>query len=66
MEALSIDIGEKVILSYSDLSDDEVIVKAVNDYTIEVILKGFRYHVSLTDYANFIYTQDENIREIGC
>jgi hypothetical protein len=66
MEALSINIGEKVILSYCDLSDDECKVKIVNDYTIEVILKGFHYHVSLTDFADFIYSQVETVREIGC
>ena len=66
MEALSINIGEKVILSYSDLSDDECKVKVVDDYTIEVILKGFRYHVSLTDFTEFVVTQVESVREIGC
>ena len=66
MEALSINIGEKVILSYSDLSDDEAQVKVVNDDTIEVILKGFRYHVSLTDFTEFVVTQVESVREIGC
>ena len=66
MEALSIDIGEKVILSYSDISDDECKVKIVNDDTIEVILKGFHYHVSLTDFADFVVTQVKMSREIGC
>ena len=66
MEALSIDIGEKVILSYSDISDDECKVKIVNDDTIEVILKGFHYHVSLTDFTVFVLTQIKSVRDIGC
>jgi competence transcription factor ComK len=66
MEALSINIGEKVILSYSDISNDECKVKIVNDDTIEVILKGFHYHVSLTDFTEFVVTQVKSVREIGC
>ena len=66
IEALSVNVGEKVMLSYSDLSDDEAQVKVVNDDTIEVILKGFHYHVSLTDFTEFVVTQVKSVREIGC
>jgi len=66
IEALSVNVGEKVMLSYSDLSDDEAQVKVVNDDTIEVILKGFHYHVSLTDFTEFVVTQVKMSRVIGC
>ena len=64
MEALSINIGEKVILSYSDLSEHQAMV--FDDYTIEVILNGFHYHVSLTDYTDFICHQVTMIKQVGC
>ena len=66
IEALSVNVGEKVMLSYSDLSDDEAQVKVVNDDTVEVTLRGFAYHISASDFADFVVTQVKMSREIGC
>jgi hypothetical protein len=66
IEALSVNVGEKVLLSYSDLSDDSATVAIVNDNTVEVTLRGFAYHISASDFADFVVTQVKMSREIGC
>ena len=64
IEALSVNVGEKVLLSYSDLSDDSATVAIVNDNTVEVTLRA--YHISASDFADFVVTQVKMSREIGC
>jgi hypothetical protein len=66
VEATSITVGEKVTLSYSDLSNESTTVAVVNDNTVEVNLRGFLYHISVSDFADFVCNQVAVIREIGC
>lgn len=66
IRALSLPYGEEVILSYSDLSNEEATVSIVSDEKIEVTLNGFRYHISLTDFTNFVCDQVSMMRSIEC
>jgi len=66
IRALSLPYGEEVILSYSDLSDDEATVAIVNDETIEMTLNGFTYHIGLADFTEFVYAQVDMMRNIEC
>lgn len=66
IRALSLPYGEEVILSYSDLSNEEATVAIVNDETIEMTLNGFAYHISVTDFTNFVCDQVIMMRSIEC
>jgi hypothetical protein len=66
IRALSLTFGVEVILSYSDLSDDDVTVSIVSDETIEITLNGFSYHISVTDFTEFVLDQVSLMRSIGC
>jgi len=66
IRALSLSFGVEVMLSYSDISHDETTVSTVNDETIEITLNGFSYHVSLTDFTEFVLDQVSMMRSIGC
>lgn len=66
IRALSLPYGEEVILSYSDLSNEEATVSIVSDEKIEVTLNGFRYHISVTDFTNFVCDQVSMMRSIEC
>lgn len=66
IEAISVLVGEKVILSYSDLSDETATVSIVNDEVLEVILNGFPYHISVTDFTDYVCDQVSMNRVIGC
>lgn len=66
VRALSLPYGEEVMISYSELSSDEVTLSTVNDETIEITLNGFSYHISLTDFTEFVLDQVSMMRSIGC
>ena len=66
IEAISVSVGEKVLLSYSDLSDEEATVSIVDDNTVQVRLRGFPYLISASDFADFILDQVNMTRAIGC
>ena len=66
IEAISVLVGEKVTLSYSDLSDEEATVSIVDDNTLEVKIRGFPYHISASDFADFVLDRVQTLRAIGC
>lgn len=66
IEALSVSIGEKVLLSYSDLSNETATVSIVNNEVFEVILNGFPYHISVTDFTDYVCDQVSMMRNIEC
>ena len=66
IRALSLPYGEEVMIPYSELSDDDVPLSIVNDETIEITLNGFAYHVSVTDFTEFVLDQVSLMRSIGC
>lgn len=66
IRALSLPYGEEVILSYSDLSNEEATVSIVSDEKIEMTLNGFTYHISVTDFTNFVCDQVSMMRSIEC
>ena len=66
IRALSLPYGEEVILSYSDLSNEEATVAIVNNETVEMTLNGFVYHISVTDFTNFVCDQVIMMRSIEC
>ena len=66
IEAISVLVGEKVTLSYSDLSDETATVSIVNDEVLEVILNGFPYHISVTDFTDYVCDQVSMMRSIEC
>lgn len=66
IRALSLPYGEEVMISYSDISHDEATVSIVSDETIEITLNGFSYHISVTDFTEFVLDQVSLMRNIGC
>ena len=66
IRALSLPYGEEVMIPYSELSDDDVPLSIVNDETIEITLNGFSYHISVTDFTEFVLDQVSLMRNIGC
>lgn len=66
IEAISVSVGEKVILSYSDLSDETATVSVVDDNTLRVTVRGFPYHITARDFADFVLDQVNMCRAIGC
>ena len=66
IEAISVSVGEKVLLSYSDLSDEEATVSIVDDNTVQVRVRGFPYHISASDFDDFVLDQVKMTRTIGC
>lgn len=66
MKAISVDVGEEVMLSYSDMSNHECVISIVDDTTLAVSLKGFHYHVTLLDYEEFVYNQLSLMDAVGC
>ena len=66
IEAISVSVGEKVILSYSDLSDETATVSVVDDNTLRVTVRGFPYHINARDFADFVFDQVNMCRAIGC
>ncbi len=66
IRALSLPYGEEVMISYSDISHDEATVSIVSDETIEITLNGFSYHISVTDFTEFVLDQVSLMRSIGC
>lgn len=66
IEAISVSVGEKVLLSYSDLSDETATVSIVDDNTLRVTVRGFPYHITASDFAEFVFDQVKMYRAIGC
>jgi len=66
VQALSVRFGEKVTLSYSDLSNETATVSIVNAEVLEVILNGFPYHISVTDFTDYVCDQVSMMRSIEC
>ena len=65
-KALSLNFGEMVWLEWSELSNDEAILRQVNDKMLHLTLNGFKYYITVKDFTDFVIAQVTMMRTIGC
>ena len=65
-KALCLNFGEMVWLEWSELANEEAVWRQANDTMLHLTLNGFKYYVTLKDFANFVAEQVTMLKVIGC
>ena len=53
-KALCLNFGEMVWLEWSELANDEAMLRQANDKMLHLTLNGFKYYVAADDYEKFV------------
>ena len=65
-KALCLNFGEMVWLEWSDLANEEAILRQANDKMLHLTLNGFKYYITVKDFADFVAAQVKMMQVIGC
>ena len=65
-KALCLNFGKMVWLEWSELANEEAILRQANDKMLHLTLNGFKYYVAADDYETFVINQLTMMEVIGC